>query len=423
MVPRALTVRCRPAGRRRDDRHARRGHPPPAGGRRPWAPIGIVTATDLMYLESRTPFALRRSIAHATDTVDEVIEAARHLPQTVVALIRAGSARSTWAACWRWPADTATIRLIDLAFAEQRRGAGGLGVDGARHRRPPRGSRWPPTRTTRSPTPTAARGDAYFAAVAARVNAGLAACGFGADNAEVLARNRQWRMSAADWRAGLRGLPRAARPLAPDPRRGRVRLPPRRRRRCDIVRAAGRDRAPALRRTPTSSAGSPAPRPTSRRRWASAATASRPTTDGAFDIKKQRRRPDRQPGPVPRPLGRRDRLAHARPAGDRRRGGRARASGPAPTLAEAFELVHADAARAPGGAGRARARRRTTGSRPAALPPLTRASSCSACRSCRRAERLARFVPLGHLADRIRSRGNPLLRPGRPASLARNVFP
>ena len=30
-------------------------------------PIGIVTATDLMYLESRTPFALRRSISKATD--------------------------------------------------------------------------------------------------------------------------------------------------------------------------------------------------------------------------------------------------------------------------------------------------------------------------------------------------------------------
>ena len=28
-------------------------------------PMGVVTATDLMYLESRTPFALRRSIAHA----------------------------------------------------------------------------------------------------------------------------------------------------------------------------------------------------------------------------------------------------------------------------------------------------------------------------------------------------------------------
>ena len=38
------------------------------------APMGVVTATDLLYLESRTPFALRRSIAHAP-TLASVVEA------------------------------------------------------------------------------------------------------------------------------------------------------------------------------------------------------------------------------------------------------------------------------------------------------------------------------------------------------------
>ena len=36
------------------------------------------------------------------------------------------------------------------------------------------------------------------------MNDGLARCGFGADNAEVLARNRQWRMSDADWQRVFR---------------------------------------------------------------------------------------------------------------------------------------------------------------------------------------------------------------------------
>jgi CBS domain-containing protein len=43
----------------------------------------------------------------------------------------------------------------------------------------------------------------YFARAAARVNAGLARCGFGEDNAEVLARDRRWRMPASLWRAVL----------------------------------------------------------------------------------------------------------------------------------------------------------------------------------------------------------------------------
>ena len=46
--------------------------------------------------------------------------------------------------------------------------------------------------------------DAYLAAVAADVNAGLAACGFGEDNAEVLARSPRWRMTESAWQAVFR---------------------------------------------------------------------------------------------------------------------------------------------------------------------------------------------------------------------------
>src|SRR3954452_4762891 len=164
-------------------------------------PVGVVTATDLMYLESRTPFALRRSIAHAAG-VEEVVEAASHLPQMIVALIRAGVVATDLGRVLALQSDTATVRLLDLAF--ERRGAA------------PSAWAWMALGSTARREPTLAsdqdnalayaddEGDEHYAAVAADVNEGLARCGFGADNAEVLARNRQWRMSEADWRRVFR---------------------------------------------------------------------------------------------------------------------------------------------------------------------------------------------------------------------------
>ncbi len=163
-----------------------------AGG----TPVGVVTATDLMYLESRTPFALRRSIAHAA-TVEAVVEAASHLPQMVVSLIRAGVAATDMGRVMALQSDTATIRLVDLALA--------------RHGEAPCAWAWMALGSTARREASLASdqdnalayadpaADDWFAAVAADVNDGLARCGFGADNAEVLARNRLWRMSEADW--------------------------------------------------------------------------------------------------------------------------------------------------------------------------------------------------------------------------------
>jgi CBS domain-containing protein len=162
-------------------------------------PLGVVTATDLMYLESRTPFALRRSIAHAA-SVDELVEAARHLPQMIVSLIRAGVSPLDVGRIIALQSDTATTRLIELIAAE----------------RPPAPAAWSwlalGSTARREATlasdqdnalayadPGGAEVDAYFAELAADVNAALARCGFGADNAEVLARNRQWRLTASEW--------------------------------------------------------------------------------------------------------------------------------------------------------------------------------------------------------------------------------
>src|SRR6478752_367711 len=133
-------------------------------------PLGIVTATDLMYLESRTPFAVRRAISKA-ETPDEVVAAAGHLPQTIVALTRAGVSSVDACRVLALAGDTATTRLIDHAFAYLDPGGDEV--------------------------------DAFFAAVCNDVNTGLERGGFGADHADVLARNRQWRMSSGEWQRVL----------------------------------------------------------------------------------------------------------------------------------------------------------------------------------------------------------------------------
>jgi CBS domain-containing protein len=166
-------------------------------------PLGIVTATDLMYLESRTPFAVRRAISKA-ETPDEVVAAAGHLPQTIVALTRAGVSSVDACRVLALAGDTATTRLIDLAFRE--------------HGDPPCPWSWMALGSVARREQTLASDqdnafayldpggdevDAFFAAVCNDVNTGLERCGFGADHADVLARNRQWRMSSGEWQRVL----------------------------------------------------------------------------------------------------------------------------------------------------------------------------------------------------------------------------
>jgi CBS domain-containing protein len=163
-------------------------------------PLGVVTATDLMYLESRTPFALRRSIAHAAD-VDALVAAASHLPQMMVSLLRAGVAALDVSRVIALQSDTATTRLIELAHTA--RGPAPVAWSwmalGSTARREATLASDQDNALAYADAADPAAADAHFAEVAADVNAALARCGFGADNAEVLARNRVWRMAQSDW--------------------------------------------------------------------------------------------------------------------------------------------------------------------------------------------------------------------------------
>jgi len=199
MVPRALTV---PADMLAVDAmidmlDAGIHHLPVVDSR--GVPIGIVTATDLMYLESRTPFALRRSISKATEP-GEVIEAARYLPQTVVALIRAGVSAVDLGRVLALATDTAVTRLMELAVAEEGEAPvpwAWMALGSVARREQALTSDQDNAMAYASPADPEV--DAYFEAVATRVNDQLTACGFGPDNAGVLARNREWRMSADEW--------------------------------------------------------------------------------------------------------------------------------------------------------------------------------------------------------------------------------
>ena len=227
-------------------------------------PLGVVTATDLMYLESRTPFALRRSIAHAA-TVDDLVEAALHLPQMIVSLIRAGVSPLDVGRVIALQSDTATTRLIELIAADRDPAPAAwawLALGSTARREATLAS--DQDNALAYADPGAPDVDAYFADVSAEVNTALARCGFGADNAEVLARNRVWRLSQSEWvrvfhncleRPDRSHLVRAA--VAFDFRHVVGGL--------EIVGRSSRSSA-WPRTTPTSSAAWRARRPTSRRR-------------------------------------------------------------------------------------------------------------------------------------------------------------
>jgi CBS domain-containing protein len=162
--------------------------------------LGVVSAADLMSLETLSPFGIRRALARA-ETEDALYEVASQLPRTFVGLLDAGLDAASVGRVLSLQSDTATERLLD--FATRRHGAAptawawlALGSTARREL----------TLASDQDNALAYAGsgrdpevDAYFEGVAADVNAGLMRCGLGADAADVLARNEEWRMSEGEW--------------------------------------------------------------------------------------------------------------------------------------------------------------------------------------------------------------------------------
>jgi CBS domain-containing protein len=160
--------------------------------------LGILSASDLMGLERRSPFAVRHEILRAHD-VEELVAAATRLPELFVALLDAGLAPPDVGRVLSLQFDSLTTRLIDfaiethgpaptpwawLAFGSVARRELTLGSDQEHGVAYAEGGR---------------EIDSYFASIAADVVEGLVRCGFVEDANNVLASQRLWRMSAADW--------------------------------------------------------------------------------------------------------------------------------------------------------------------------------------------------------------------------------
>ena len=162
--------------------------------------VGIVSVEDIAAGE-RSAFSLRREMEKAPDLDALVKIVSEGVPRLQASLLASGVEPVEVSRALVVQSDTVTARLVDFALAKH--GAApvpwawmGLGSVARREL------------TLASDQDNAlafadeggAEADDYFAAAAADVNAGLARCGFGEDNAEVLARDPRWRMPASRWR-------------------------------------------------------------------------------------------------------------------------------------------------------------------------------------------------------------------------------
>ena len=161
--------------------------------------LGIVSAADLMGLQTRSPFALRHSILHAQDE-DGLVAASRGLGRLFLALLGAGVSPADIGRVLTLQYDALTTRLIDFALA--RHGAapvpwGWLALGSSARRELTLGS---DQENALAYADTDDRNvDEAFEVIAADVTAGLVRCGFAADANGVLASAKLWRMSLSAW--------------------------------------------------------------------------------------------------------------------------------------------------------------------------------------------------------------------------------
>ena len=164
------------------------------------AVVGIVSAGDLMSLEARNPFALRRSLQWARDE-DELVAAASDVPRLFVDLLDARLDAPLVSRVLTILYDTLTARLLELAFE--------------RHGTPPVDYAWLVFGSAARNELTLASDqdsglayadtddpavDEYFRGVAEDVTAGLARCGFEPDSHYVMASIETWRRTLSGWK-------------------------------------------------------------------------------------------------------------------------------------------------------------------------------------------------------------------------------
>jgi CBS domain-containing protein len=164
---------------------------------------GLLSATDLLSLDTRSPIALRHVLLGAPDE-PALVRAAARIPALFVLLARAGVPPRDLGRVLSLQHDTVVARLIDFSIARRGPAPGAwswLDLGSAARREFTLASDQDNALAYATPSgpEDGAEIDAYFERLGADVNDGLVRCGIGTDNNGVLARNRQWRMSKADW--------------------------------------------------------------------------------------------------------------------------------------------------------------------------------------------------------------------------------
>ena len=191
--------------------------------------VGILSASNLMTLEARSPFALRRSIQSAR-TEKDLDDAAADMPKLFLDLLDAHLDAPSLTRVLTVLCDTMTSRLLELAFE--------------RHGEPPVPYAWLAFGSGARSELTLASDqdnglayadtddpavDEFFRLVAEDVNAGLVRCGFAADpHGGPRAHGPVAHVTVAV-AGGLPRLPAGARPRPHGARQRGVRLPPGRR--------------------------------------------------------------------------------------------------------------------------------------------------------------------------------------------------
>ncbi len=163
---------------------------------------GLLSATDLLGLDTRSPIALRHMLLGAADE-DTLVRAAGEIPKLFLLLSQAGVLPRDLGRVLSLQHDTVVARLIDFSIRE--RGPAPvpwawLDLGSAARREFTLASDQDNALAYASVEPGSAEAvDRYFERLGTDVNDGLVRCGIGIDNNGVLAGNRQWRMSKADW--------------------------------------------------------------------------------------------------------------------------------------------------------------------------------------------------------------------------------
>ena len=162
--------------------------------------VGILSASSLMTLDTRSPFALRRSLQQARNE-DELVQATDDVPKLFVDLLDANLNAAALTRVITVLSDAMTSRLLELAFEH--------------HGEPPVAYAWLAFGSCARSELTLAsdqdNGFAYddsddpgvaqfFRTVAKDVNQGLQRCGFALDPHGVLAMTEQWCLSLTQWK-------------------------------------------------------------------------------------------------------------------------------------------------------------------------------------------------------------------------------